>query len=118
MIIKSDGQACNSKAEKVKEVKSQLNSTDHRRKSVGYPAILPPLTANLQKLKEEDKVYENQADFISFWSSYLEVITDGHPTKADYFNYCKTIIETFPEMKGGQKSDFVSIIFIYVLRIY
>ncbi|XP_043465977.1 uncharacterized protein LOC122500894 isoform X2 [Leptopilina heterotoma] len=73
---------------------------------VNYPAELPSLPTHLKKIKADDKVYESQAPFIFLWSTHLESLTDCMPTKIELFNYCKTIVDSFPELKGGEKNDF------------
>lgn len=101
-------------------MKEIVNPSTSKRRSmnrVGYPAELPPLTFNLKKLKEENKVYERQSESILFWSTHLEAVTDGQPSKSDYFNYSKTIVQTFPKLIGGMKNNFVSIFFI-VFMVY
>ena len=80
---------------------------------IAYPAELAPLPPKLKKIKEEDRVYECQSEFIHLWTTHLESLTDNEPTKLDYFNYCKTIVDSFPELKGGFKNNFVSILFIF-----
>ncbi|XP_043465978.1 uncharacterized protein LOC122500895 isoform X1 [Leptopilina heterotoma] len=73
---------------------------------VNYPAKLPSLPPQLLKIKENDDVFEFQWEFISFWSTHLQLITNNDPTSTEYDNYCKTIVETFPELKGGNKNNF------------
>ncbi|XP_051168718.1 uncharacterized protein LOC127286359 [Leptopilina boulardi] len=73
---------------------------------VNYPADLPPLPQKLQQIKDKNKVYECQLQFIFLRSTHLESLTDGWPTKTEYFNYCKTIVDFFPELKGGTKNNF------------
>lgn len=36
----------------------------------------------------------------------MKTITDGNQIKFDYYNYCKTTVDTFPEIKGGIKNTF------------
>lgn len=77
-----------------------------RRTYIPYPARLPPLTLELSKYVSTIGIYEKQSAFITFWSTHLENATDGRPTSSDYTNYARTIVETYPELKGG-KNDFV-----------
>ncbi|XP_043474986.1 uncharacterized protein LOC122506732 [Leptopilina heterotoma] len=93
----NNGQASSSSAEQKPIVKHPLTTKDYCRKHVGYPAKLPVLTPALQKIKNEDQVYQNQLLFINFWSTHLE-------TKNN-FDILKTQIATSIRNRRYQKKQ-------------
>lgn len=84
------------------DVSKKKESPLFQRPRVPNPAPLPKLTEELKGYKKNDEVYQKQGKFIAFWASHLESLTDGKPTPTDYANYASTIVQTFPELKGGE----------------
>lgn len=81
-------------------------------KNVPYPARLPQLTPNLQKILEIIGIFDGVKDFIYFWASYLLDVTDNRPTKQDYQNFAMTIVDTYPVLKGGSNECVNSFLYI------
>ena len=68
---------------------------------IPYPTHLPKLTDELQQIIRNGMFYKKQASFISFWAANLAFRTGGTPTKTDYHNYALTIVDSYPDLKGG-----------------
>ena len=69
---------------------------------VPYPVQLPQIPKLLQKIVDENTMYHNQNQFIALWAAHLSELTDGVPSKTEYSNYATTIVDTYPELGGGQ----------------
>jgi len=70
--------------------------------SIPYPALLPPLSYDLQYMLENDGILKAQRYFIAFWGQYLWQFTRTKPTKQDYTNLASTIITAYPQLAGGK----------------
>ncbi|XP_074108770.1 uncharacterized protein LOC141533669 [Cotesia typhae] len=75
--------------------------SQHEQKSISANSPLPSLTLDLQKKLTEDGVLKAQKYFINFWASYLWEVTNAKPTKFDYYNLATSIVQAYPELKGG-----------------
>lgn len=88
---------------KTKSVKSK-----NIRQGLTYPVKLPKLTPDLQNMLDKFGIIEKQDHFIAFWKMHLCSSTNGEPSKTDYDNYARTIVDSYPILKGG-KDGYVSI---------
>ena len=75
--------------------------------TVPYPAVLPKLNSTLLKYYNDGKVLENSQSFVYEWGTHLLEVTNGEPTSKDCENFARTVVDTYPELKGG-KTPFVS----------
>lgn len=70
--------------------------------SIPYPAILPPLSYDLQYMLKNDGILKAQRHFIAFWGQYLWQTTHTKPTKQDYNNLASSIVAAYPQLAGGK----------------
>lgn len=69
---------------------------------IRYPTRLPELDPKLKEFVRLNLVYEKQLHFIRHWGKDLKARTNDKPTKKDYYNYALTVVETYPDLKGGK----------------
>lgn len=76
---------------------------------------LPPLPSHLETKVKTLGAIAVQNSLIQFWSSHLLDVTNDKPTKTDYFNIASSIIESFPDLRGG-KNGHVRVSFFYSIK--
>lgn len=79
-----------------------------RVKGIKFPAKLPTLTPYLLKWWEDKGLEAVNKALIQFWSRDLENRT-GKPSKEDYTNYAKSLVEKYPTLKDRSPDGLVSI---------
>jgi len=83
----------------------QLKQRPLKKGCIPYPASLPPITFDLEKLLKERGIEKSQQHFIRFWGQFLWQETYGNPTRQDYDNVASAIIAAYPELAGGSNKN-------------
>ncbi|XP_018357334.1 PREDICTED: uncharacterized protein LOC108757421 isoform X2 [Trachymyrmex cornetzi] len=86
------------------QTKEVGKSIPKKSESIPYPAVLPPLTHDLQSKSENNGILKEQLYFIAFWGPYLWQATSTKPTKQDYNNLASSIVVAYPQLTGGKGS--------------
>lgn len=84
---------------------NDLPNVTKKKHSIPNPAVLPPLTFDLEEQLKEQGIEKSQKQFIRYWGQYLWLETDGQPLKQDYYNLASAIVAAYPLLAGESNEN-------------